>query len=285
MFQTLNMKKHFQFLTLAVAGLLLFGSCKKDENRIYLTGGTTPTLAANTTAVNLSPGTETEPGIGFTWTNPNYSFTTGISSQDVTYTLEIDTVGANFGSVNKYVASVAKDLGINYTKGELNGILGNSMRLTTGRTYSLEARVSASIGSASAAKLTSQKVVFTANPFTPPPKVAPPVTGKLYLVGSATPGDWGNPVPVPSQEFTKISNTKYQIEVDLLGGSKEFLFLPLNGDWGSKYAYPDNTARNPNGGVLEFRTGGGQNFLGPTAAGRYRIVVDFQLGEYTVTKI
>lgn len=279
------MKKHFQFLTLAVAGLLLFGSCKKDENRIYLTGGTTPTLAASTTAVNLTPGTETEPGISFNWTNPNYAFTTGISSQDVTYTLEVDTVGANFGSANKYVASVAKDLGINYTKGELNGILGNSMRLTTGRTYTLEARVSSSIGSASAAKLTSQKVVFTANPFTPPPKVAPPVTGKLYLVGSATPGDWGNPVPVPSQEFTKISNTKFQIEVDLLGGGKEFLFIPLNGDWGSKYAYPENTPRNANGGALEFRTGGGQNFLGPTAAGRYRIVVDFQLGEYSVTKI
>jgi starch-binding outer membrane protein SusE/F len=279
------MKKYFQFLAYIVTASVLMVACKKDENRIFLQGGTAPVLTASTTAVSLTPGTEAENAISFSWTNPDYTFTTGVSSHDVVYTLELDTLGANFGSSNKYVTTIARDLGVTYTKGQLNDIMGNSMRVPTGRTYTVEARISSTLGSANAAKLSSQVVKFTANPFTPPPKVAPPVTGKLYIVGSATAGDWSNPVPVPSQEFTKISNTKYQIEVALLGGGREYLFLPLNGDWGSKYAFPENTQRNANGGKLEFRTAGGQNFLGPDAAGNYRIVVDFQLGEYTVTKI
>lgn len=279
------MKKYSRFLFLNLAALLLLGACKKDENRIYYKGGSAPVLERSTAAVRLTPATVNETAIVFNWSNPEYQFTTGISSQDVTYALELDTLNANFGSLYKYVTAFSKDLSARFTENELNGILGNSMRLPTGRQYTIQARIISSLGSANAVKLTSNVVNFTATPFTPPPKVEPPVTGKLYLVGSATLSDWTNPVPVPDQEFTRLSNTKYQIEVDLLGGGKEFLFLPLNGDWGSKFAYPENTARNAAGGAFEFRTGGGQNFLGPTESGKYRIVVDFQLGEYSVTKL
>lgn len=269
-------------LAYTVATFLLLPGCDKDENKIYLEGGTAPVLSATATAVSLTPGTEDQQGIVFNWTNPDYMFTTGISSQDVNYTLEMDTLGANFSSANKYVTTISKELSKAYTKGELNNIMGNTMLVKTGRTYTFEVRINSVLGSADAAKLTSNVFKFTANPFTPPPKVTPPTTGKLYLVGDASPGGWANPVPVPSQEFTKISDTKFEITTTLTGG-KSMLFLPLNGDWGDKYGWSgSNNNNNPDGDNL---ARGGGDIKVPDAGGNYKITVDFQLGKFSVTKL
>ena len=110
-----------------------------------------------------------------------------------------------------------------------------------------------------------------------------PTTGDLYLVGDATAGGWNNPVPVPTQKFTKINSTTYEITVPLIGG-KEYLLLPLNGDWGHKYAVANKTVSGLNtGGDFGFDLG--DNFPGPSASGNYKIVVDFKIGKFTVTKL
>jgi hypothetical protein len=86
---------------------------------------------------------------------------------------------------------------------------------------------------------------------------------------------------VPSQEFTKLSPTLFQLTVNLVGGGS-MLFLPLNGDWGTKFgAIGGNNSNNANGD--DFRNGGG-DLLAPAAAGSYKITVDFQAGTYTVVK-
>jgi hypothetical protein len=278
------MKKYFKLLALSISALLILAGCEKEENKIYFEGGTAPVLSASKAAVTLTPATQDENAITFNWTNPAYRFTTGVSSQDVTYTFEIDTVGSNFTGANHYVTAFARDISKSFTQKELNDILGNTMRLQAGRQYNLQARITSTIGSGSAGKLVSNIAAFTATPFAPPPKVPVPVTGKLYIVGDATGGGWNNPVPTPSQEFTKVSNTKYTIDV-VLSASKFYLFLPENGSWSTKYAWPEGLARNPAGGPFEFRGGGGQDFQGPATAGTYRIVVDFQVGEFTVTKL
>jgi hypothetical protein len=90
------MKKFFKILTYVMFALPALQSCEKEENKVYLEGGTDPVLTASTNAVSLTPGTETQPGITFNWTNPDYVFTTGVSSQDVTYTIEMDTLGSQF---------------------------------------------------------------------------------------------------------------------------------------------------------------------------------------------
>lgn len=276
------MKKHFNFLFSTAAALLVLSGCKKEENRIFFEGGTAPVLSANTTAAVLAPGLEDQTAIIFNWTNPEYRFTTGISSQDVSYTLELDTVGANFGSKNKYVTTISKDLSKSFTVSEINNIMGNTMLLKTGRQYNFETKITASIGSSAAVPLSSAPFRFTATPFTPPPKVELPTTGKLYLVGDASPGGWANPVPTPSQEFTKVSNTMYEITVALSGG-KSLLFLPLNGDWGDKYGWAgSNNGNIPEGDNL--RRGGGDIKV-PAASGNYKITVDFQLGKFTITKL
>ncbi len=278
------MKQYLKLLALSISAILVLAGCEKEENKVYFQGGTAPVLSASKAAVHLAPATESDNAIVFNWTNPEYQFTTGVSSQDVSYIFEIDTVGSNFSAPNHYVTSFARDISKSFTEKELNDILGNTMRLNPGRQYNLEARVSSSIGSAASGKLVSNLAKFTATPFAPPPKVALPVTGKLFIVGDATVGGWANPVPTPSQEFTKVSNTKYTIDVTLNAG-KFYLFLPENGSWSTKYAWPEGLTRNPAGGPFEFRGGGGQDFQGPAAGGTYRIVVDFQIGEFTVTKL
>ena len=261
--------------------LLTLNSCEKEENKIYYENGTAPVLSASATDISLEPGQESNTALVLNWTNPAYQFTTGISSHDVTYTLEMDTAGANFGSSKKYTSVIAKELSKSYTVGELNGILGNDMllQLDPRRNYTMELRVTSGIGAA--AKLVSNVVSFTTKPFAPPPKVDLPTTGKLYLVGDASPGGWANPVPVPSQEFTKVSNTLYEITVDLAGG-KSLLFLPLNGNWDDKYGWAgSNNSNNPDGDAL--RRGGGDIKV-PDATGSYKISVNFQLGFFSIVK-
>jgi len=281
------MKRIMTSVSWMLAVFFLLPSCKKEEYRIYYMGGKQPTLTASTASVNLQPppADESVEAIRFDWTNPEYKFTTGVNSQDVNYLLEIDTVGANFGSKSRFSTTVSKDLTKRYTVAELNAILGNTMALPFGRRYSLEARITSSVGGNNAIPLTSNKITFTATPYAPPPKVALPVTGRLFIVGNATPGGWNNPVPLPSQEFTKRSNTLFDITIPLSGAGNFYLFLPENGSWGSKYAVADNQAPGiANGGEFRFYTSGGQDFPAPSAAGNYKITVDFQKGIFTVVK-
>lgn len=269
-----NISKLLFFTTLLVA---LF-SCEKEENRIYFEGGTAPALTASKSAVRLSPATENETAIVLNWTNPNFKLTTGTSSQDVSYLLEIDTAGGNFNSTNKYVTSISKDLTKTFTEKELNGILGNTMGLKPARQYTLQARVIASIAGSASTKLASNTVSFTATPFAPPPKVEP-YGPKVFIVGSATPGGWDNPVPA-NQELTKESDMVYSITMNLVGGNS-YLFLPVNGSWSQKYGFDGaNNTNDPMGG--DFKREGG-DFKAPATSGKYKITVDFQKGKFTLT--
>lgn len=269
---------------------LAIASCEKAENKVYFEGGTPPALAASAAIVTLEPGLESNPALVLSWTNPDYKFTTGLSSQDVSYTIEMDTLGGNFSSSTKYSTVIANDLSKVYSVGDLNGILGNDMQLQLDprRNYTVQARITSSIGST--VKLTSNVVSFTTKPFAPPPKVAPPSTGELFITGDATDGGWmaggGVGVPVPAQQFTKVSATLYTITVHL-NAAKAFLFLPLNGDWGNKYACHDKAAQSKSGGTFGYNGGDAYwnaDMPSPADAGMYKITVDFQLGLYSVVK-
>jgi hypothetical protein len=280
------MKKIVNQLLMVCGLAFFFAACEKDENRITLLGGENPALSANkTNVIPLSFINKDEEAVRFSWTNPNYKFTTGVSSQDVTYTMELDTAGANFGSANIKRVAISKDLSVSFTQNQFNDFLLNQLNLTTGRTYNVEIRVISSLVNNNA-RLISNTMSFQATPYAIPPKVTPPGTapdysdGKLFMVGSATPGGWNNPVPTPSQEFTKISATLYELTVDLNGGS--YLFLPINGFWGAKYGgLGANNTNNPDGD--DFKPEGG-DLQAPASAGTYKIVVDFQRGKFTLTR-
>lgn len=279
------MKTLFSKLFFISIALMALNSCSKDQAMDTFNGGSAPTLTADkTTTIPLAYINKDNEAITLTWTNPNYQFASGTSSQDVAYTIEIDTSGANFTNPQRQVLSVSKDLSLSITQSVFNGYLLNQLQLDTLHNHNIEIRVSSTIGGVLATKLVSNVLKFSVKPYSIPPVVQLPASGQLFLVGSATAGGWNNPVPVPSQQFTKVSNTQYTITVPLIGG-QEYLLLPVNGDWNQKYAVPDKTVSGLNaGGDFKFYTSGGDNFPGPSASGTYKIDVDFQRGKFTVTK-
>lgn len=107
----------------------------------------------------------------------------------------------------------------------------------------------------------------------------------LFIVGDATPGGWSNPVPVPSQQFTRLNSSEFELTLNLTGG-KQYLVLPVNGDWSHKYAVQDNSVDGLwAGGVLGYDFP--QNFPGPAGDGTYLISVNFAKGDqgmFSVTK-
>lgn len=279
------MKSYMNRFSLLLA-MNSFFACEKVENKISYEGGTAPALTASTAAVRLEAGEESNVALRLSWTNPNYRFTTGLSSHDVKYTLEMDTLGANFSSSKKYTTVFATDLSKTYTVGELNAILGNTMRLQLDprRTYTFQVRISSSLGiGTDAAKLTSNIITFTASPFPPPPKVPVPDAGTLWATGDAFASSWQNPLPGPfdvDQKFTRRSTTLYELTVNMPGGGA-YKLIQTQGNWGTQYHML--TGGTWQGGEFEKRDAD-PGFPGPPTAGRYKITVDFQLGLFNVVK-
>jgi hypothetical protein len=280
------MKKIIQSLIYLSIAIVFFVSCEKDEAKDTFVSGTTPVFVASVKdSIGLNFNTENDNAVTFSWSNPNYQFASGVSSHNVSYSLEIDTAGANFNGKNKISVSISQDLTLSYTQKAFN-ILISELKLKTGSVAQLEMRIVANLGSkATITNLASNKLVFKVLPYAPPPKVRLPESNSLFIVGSATPGGWNNPVPVPSQQFTKISNTLYEITIRLTGGEK-FIFLVNNGDWGKKYAVVDDSNNGLDVGLdFAYFTSGGKDIPAPVVSGNYKISVDFQTGKYTISKL
>lgn len=259
-----------------------FTACKKDENKVTYDGGTAPALAANKTAIPLTFITKDNEAVTFSWNNPNYKFNTGLSSQNVTYVIEIDTAGANFTNPKRKQVSVANDLSKTITQNEFNDYLLNQLEIAAGMPHNIEVRLSASIAGNIATRLYSNILSYTVTPYAIPPKVTPPSSGELYMVGNATPGGWNNPVPVPSQKFTKISPTQFEITIAIVAGNS-YLFLPVNGSWDAKYGFDgSNNNNDPMGDNLKF---GGGDVKAPADGGNYKVEVNFQTGKFKLTKL
>lgn len=263
--------------------VMLLGSCKKEEAQQFYSGGTAPVLASSVSGtIPMSFVTEDQQAVRFSWPNPNYQFANGTSSQDVSYTLEIDKTGSNFAGATKVSLSIAKDLSVTYTQKQFNIIL-SALKLTVFVASSIDVRLVSSINSVEATKLVSNVVKFTVTTYNPPPKVEVPTLGNLWIVGNATGNGWNNPLPSPydvSQKFTKVSNTLYEITVPMLTGGG-YKLIQEQGVWGSQYHALDNSAVLF--GYFEKKDSDPQ-FPSPAVAGTYKISVNFQDGTYTLIK-
>lgn len=190
------MKKIVKDLVGFILITLTMMSCSKQENKDYLLGSTAPVLTASFNPDNLSFANADNTALTLSWTNPNYKFSTGNSSQDVTYLVEIDTSGSNFTNPQRQSITVSRDLGESFSGSQLNTYLLNEL-LTPGVPHNLEIRVTASLVNSTAA-LTSNVVKLTATPYSIPPKVPPPSSGNLYLVEALPPEDGTTPCPHPA---------------------------------------------------------------------------------------
>jgi hypothetical protein len=262
--------------TLLALGLF---SCTKDENKITFLGGDAPVLSANRSGIiPLSFLTRDQEAIRFDWTNPNYKFSTGVSSQDVNYILEFDTTGSGFTTPNMKRVAINKELTVSFTQSQINDFMLNQLNLSTAVTYNVQVRIIASLNNDNG-KVISNTMSFEATPYAIPPKVAPPSSGELYMVGNATPEGWSNPTQ-QTQKFTQITPTLYELIVNLTGGDS-YLFLPVNGSWDAKYgAIGARNSNNPNEDDFKPQ---GEDLLAPALSGRYKVTVDFQRGKFTMT--
>jgi len=276
------MKNISKILLLAFLSTTIFFSCKKDESMVEYTQGTNPVFKSNVTDASTLPLNIADKGLTalkLSWTNPNYYFTTGISTHTVTYTIEIDTTGSNFSNPLKSKVIVSADLSKEITVGDLNRYLVNDLKLKANQEHNIEVRVVSTIGTGGAA-LASNVFKYKTTPYEIL-KIALPASGKLFLVGNATPGGWNNPVPVPSQEFTKVGNT-FELTVNIIGGNS-YLMLPVNGDWGDKYGGV-GSGNNSNNPVTDEFKRSGSDLLAPAVSGLYKITVDFKEGRFKFEK-
>lgn len=276
------MRLSFTSSFITAAFLLTVCSCKRELTQVSYNGGTAPVLTASATdTISLLPADSSNTAVTFNWTNPNYKFSNGINTFNVSYNLELDTLGANFGSSNKQTVSIVSDLSTSFTVTAFNALVANGLLLSYGSPHNIQTRIKSFIGNGDtgAIAIYSNVLNFTVTPYAPPPKIAPPPTGALYIVGSATPEGWLS--GTTSQAFTLVpgtNGTQFTITIPLSGGN-EYKFIGNNNNYNFQYSVATQDTE-PNGGPF---VANGNNCIAPSTSGTYVITVNFQSATFTVT--
>jgi len=265
------MRRIFHLFSITAVIALLITACNKVGDLPQYSNGTTPTLSSSVTTIASIAADSSKTAVTFSWTNPKYA----TDSANYKYVIQIDSAGRNFTkAVSKTVMGA---MSATYTAKEINDILlGFGFKFNT--PYDVDVRMISSYGNNNEQHI-ANTIKFKMTAYVTPPKIAPPASKRLFLVGSATAGGWGNPVPTPTQEFGKIDSVTY-VGVFTLSAAGEYVVLPVNGDWSNKYSVADKNVTGLNaGGNFGFNLN--DNIPGPAAAGTYKITIDFQSGRFT----
>lgn len=267
--------KKIYAVTALVLAMFAAACDKKDALPTYENGNAT-VLSASAATVAPLPADSNKVALTLNWTNPKYA----TDSSTVKYVIEIDSTTRNFTKAVK--RTVVGKLSDAFIAKDLNAILlGFGFNFNVA--YDVDVRVTSSYSNNNQ-QLKSNTLKIKMTPYKIPPKVAIPASGKLFIVGDASQGGWNNPVPAPVQELTRIDETTFGGIFNLNGG-KEYLILPINGSWDTKYVVADKGVPSAKaGGDFSFSTGPGDNFPAPVASGLYKIIMDFQTGKYAVTQ-
>jgi len=227
--------------------------------------GDSSVLTSSATDVTCTLATADLHAVDFTWTSAFNGYTGA-----VTYTLQYDSTGQGFNDA-KEITLDANTYTKALTQGELNIDAINS-GIAGGTSGKVDFRIKAA--TALGAIVYSNIATIKVTTFISAPD-------NLYIVGDATPGGWNNPVPVPSQQFTKVDDYSFSLIVNLNAAPASYLFLPLNGNWDHKYGGASATG----GTLLKDGDVPGSNTPAPAAAGFYKIIVNFQTNSYSVTPV
>lgn len=268
--------KSISKLILGFLGLAtVFMACNKVGPLPYYNTGTATVLTSSTSTIAAAPADSLSTVVTFSWSDPKYAN----DSSTTKYVIEIDSTGRSFSKAAKI--TVNGDHSASLTAKELNTILlGFGFAYNT--PYDVDVRVVSSYANNNDQQI-SNTLKINVTPYVVPPKVAPPASKMLFLVGDATAGGWGNPVPVPSQQFTMVDSVTYQ-GTFFLNGGKQYLMLPVDGDWSHKYSVDDNSIPGLSAGG-DFGADLSSNFPGPAISGMYKITVDFQHGKFAVEQV
>src|SRR6187402_193072 len=271
------MKLIHKILLLALITVSVFTACDKKDNLSTYQKGVASALSSSTNIV-LSPAADSNNNVlSLSWTNPQFA----TDAASYKYVIEMDSTGKNFAKVDS--RTVIGQLSTNFTAKELTNMLlarGYAINVAA----DMEFRLKSSYGNNNELQI-SNVIKIKITPYKIPPKIAVPTSGRLFIVGNGTAGGdatgWNNPVPVPSQEFSRIDETTWGGVFQLTGG-KSYLLLPTNNNvWDIKYGGTGgNNSNNVDGDNFKLA---GSDLKTPAASGMYKIIFDFQQGKFTVT--
>ncbi len=270
------MKNIFKLLLLATGVLFLYSSCKKVDDLPFYGKGTAPVLSSSVTTIAAATVDSNKTAVTFSWTSPNYATDSTLQK----FIVEIDSSGRNFSKAVKFV--VNKSLSKSFLAKEINDIL-LGFGFAYNKPYDVDVRITSSYANNNE-QYQSNVLKLKMTAYVIPPKVVPPASNKLFLVGSSTAGIWNNTVPAPAQQFKRLDSVTYEGTFYMNGGG-QYLLLPENGSWDHKFNVADATVPGlVNGGSFGLDLGSA-NIPGPATTGMYTVKVDFQRGLFTVTKV
>ncbi|HMO61960.1 MAG TPA: SusE domain-containing protein [Ferruginibacter sp.] len=276
------MKNIFKLSMLVCFAVLAFTACKKLDPLPFYAAGKAPVILASVTSVTPAPADSNSQVLKIEWSDPEHA----TDPTKVKFLLQIDSAGKGF--VKPHVVELIGRMDTTFIAKDFNNIL-IGLGFKFGVTYSVDVRVISSYANNNDRQI-SNTITLQVRPYVVPPKVQLPANGTLFLVGSATAGGWNNPVPVPAQKFTQIDTLTYEGTFYLIA-SGQYLILPENGSWDTKYAVANNTQPGLNaGGEFGYNSGVGpsiynDNFPGPGNTGMYKIRLDLQNGKFTVSEV
>ena len=285
------MKNFIKLLIISCFTTGFFAGCSKDEQQVLFNGGNNPVLTtASTAPIVLLVANKDNPALTLNWTNPNYEFNSGPSTQNVTYVLQVDTTGSNFSNPKKQEKSISKDLETTLTVKELNNFL-TKLELQYNIPHSVQFRVKSTLANGSVPRY-SNVITIAVTPYldfvVEPPGTAAAfyLDGTLWLTGDAVASGFANPLPAPydvTQKFSRVTPNDIlhyvaTINFNAAGGYK---LIQTQGVWGTQYHALDGTAKLA--GDFEKKDSDPQ-FPSP-GAGLYKVEINFQTGTYKLTKI
>ena len=202
-----NMKKLILRLTYIATLFTLFQACD-DVERVYYNDSAETILSLSDNDLVLSEDSAVNEILTLTWTDPDYGFDAA-----ALYSIQIDLQGGDFS--NPQIISVGGSLDKTFTVEELNAKL-LSLSMTPNEEGVASFRVKATLSQYQ--EIFSNTVNLNVTPYSS----LLDLSTSLGVVGSATPGGWGNE-NIPDLEFYSTSTTNvYVAYVTLRDGETKF---------------------------------------------------------------
>lgn len=260
------MKKSL-IIFITIVGIALLFSCEKelrdpklDMNQTVATGITEP---ASGTAFVLTSAEAENLMTTFKWSETVFNLS---NLEAVSYTLEMDEVGANFA--DPYLLVTTDTTAFSITVGAMNAIL-LKLEYPGNVAQTFEFRVRSFITDVPGTETLSEVITMSLTPFDDIVVVLP-----IYLLGEATPVGWDNTLALPMEHLGDGRFARVEFLDPELGSF--YKFISVLGFWAPQWGTDDTGT--PEAGPLVYRpdeaTPDPVALPVPLEAGNYYIEVD-----------
>ena len=217
-----NMKKTINKLIYSFAILSLIFSCD-DVERVYYNDSAETLLSLSDDNIVLDENNATNEILTLTWTEPEFGFNAA-----TLYSIQIDLAGGDFS--NPQIISVGSSLEKTFTVEELNAKL-LSLSMTPGVEGVASFRVKATLSEYQ--EIFSNVVDLDVTPYSS----LLDLSTSLGVVGSGTPGGWGNENILDLPFYTTSTTNVFVAYVTLRNGEIKFR---NNNDWSENWGDDGN---------------------------------------------